>query len=343
MSQRSAIDDTFSELTADEALLSDYLDGELSVQERGDTEKRLENEPVLREMLAELEENWRMLDVLERETSDKNFVATTMKMVAVQTEEPASPKFYRFVRTKILLGGIAFMILFVGAFFAGSRVGDKSAALRTAAPILERLDLYLPLLEEDNELLPLLTERRLFLPPKEPQENSSRFKKDSVALFSEQKILHETLEERLVRIENLDDALYARFYDNFQKFQALSPAKQRRLLDLHRAIVAAPNWYEQMLTLQNYHQWRKSLQSYEKTELRKPLPANEKVTQIAELKRRLDANHASDVAPQMAKPEELTVKRYGQTLEMMPDAQKVPLLGEAPERILRTLEEQTAE
>ena len=58
MSQRSAIDDTFSELTADETLLSDYLDGELSAQERCDTEKRLENEPALREMLAELEENW---------------------------------------------------------------------------------------------------------------------------------------------------------------------------------------------------------------------------------------------------------------------------------------------
>ena len=327
---------TDHDISPDEALLVEYLDGELSVQGRRTVEERLGREPELRETLARLEENWRLLDLLEREETDKTLVETTMTVLAL--EMPAGGKRPN-LRWRPLIGSALFLsllLLFGLAFLAGSRAGDKYAVLRTATPIIERLDLYLPFLEEDDDLLRLLTERRVFLPSQSSDHST-------VELWQERFSVPE-LEQQIRRIENFDEALYSRFYDNYQKFTTLSKERRRRLMDFHDAIVQSPNRYELLLTLQNYHNWRKSLQSYEKAELRRPMSAANRVEQIVELKNRLDANHAGgDVDPRISVAEASEGERLARTLGTLPMAEKERLLGESPERILRILDERTSE
>ncbi len=228
-----------------------------------------------------------------------------------------------------------FVFLFGTAFFFGSKAGDHFFVLRGAAPIIERLDMYLPLLEEHSEFLHLLTERGLFLPGK-----NFAWPPDTMPNVFSGYSSPSAFAARMQQLENFDESLYSRFYDNYQKFKAFSPEKQRRLLDLHHGIAKSPKSYEQLLTLQNFHHWRKALQSYEKDELRKPMSAQERVEQIAELKHRLDTLRVGAVVtPRIATPEENEGERLAQKLEKLPVLEKDRLLAMPPERILQILNE----
>ncbi len=325
-------------IPSDESLLVAYLDDELPVEERQALEKRLSEERMLQEMLARLEENWRLLDLLERDESNRELVETTMNLVALQAEESiTSPPRKRRLRTSLYacLYISALLLCFFLAFFWGKRAGDKNQVLRKALPVIEQLDLYLPFLEEDSELLQLLAERRLFLPTSGVSPRSAGPR----SLWNRE-LSHADVLQHLQRLKDLDEALYAQFYDNYQKFQTLSQDKQRRLLDFRAAIVASPGCYELLLTLQNFHQWRKTLQSYEQAELRRPMPARERVEQIAQLKGRLDAQQvAPDPASRLNEPEEQEEQRRTQTLQDLPSMERYRLLGESPERILQQLDE----
>ena len=346
--------DALQDISSDEAILVEYLDGELSVQERRIVEERLAKEPAFRETLARLEESWQFLDFLEREDTDKELVETTMEVVALQAEESIEAKQIegrKRLTLKNVLLALLFLFIFHFAFIHGEMMGDKHFLLRIASPIIERLDMYLPLLDEDPELLRILAERRLFLPPR-PEGSSpldpkyyepspSVYVLESFALrpsFAE-------LNRRVERIKNFDESLYSRFYNNYENFKSYSREKKNRLREIHEAIIESPGRQELFQTLQNYHTWRKSLQSYEKAELRRPMSAAERVEQIAALKQRLDAHlHDDDATPLIEDlQQDNESKRLAETLRNMPGYDRERLLDAPPDQIIRILVQRSEE
>lgn len=336
--------DAIADISSDEAILVEYLDGELSVDERRIVEERLAKEPEFRSTLARLEESWQFLDLLEREDTDKELVETTLEVLVLEEEKTVIFRKSRFP-WKNLLRTLSFLLLFAFAFASGERIGDKHFFLRVASPIIERLDMYSPLLDEDPDLLRLLTERRLFLPPRpsdsrpvDPKEYAPSPSGNVLESYTMRPSFEE-LDRRVRRIESFDDALYARFYSNYQKFLDLSWKKKHALRDLHESIERSPGRAELFQTLQNFHNWRKSLQSYEKAELRRPLPAAERVEQIAELKRHFDAHRSDfDTEPVIDDlVEDNKGDRLTKALAEYPKSDLEYLLNEPPGRILRVL------
>lgn len=298
------------DLPSDEAILVEYLDGELTLHDRQVVEERLAREPELRDMLARLEKSWKYLDLLDRPETDKDLLETTLETVVFSAEESLQEQQVleqKRSRWKKILLGIILPVMFVLFFLIGFRqAGAKDAFLRDASPIIERLDMYLFLLDDDPdlELLRHLARQRTFLSPlpegAPPIDPSQYLPSPHAHIPDSHRVAPGSLSEfkrRAKRIESLEGALASQFYWNGRKFlDDLGRAKQFQLKELHEAIVSAPRHHELFLTLENYYNWFKSLQSYEKTDLRKTERDPEKrAAHIAELKKRLET--ALDSSP----------------------------------------------
>jgi tellurite resistance protein len=339
-------------VTADEVVLMTYLDGELSQAERQNVEERLAKEPGLRESLAHLEESWKNLDLLERENIDNEFVEATLETVVFSTEQSIEQlriQTKHWLTRKTVLAGVLLVVIFCFAFLFGERLAPNNHfLLHVATPIINRLDMYLAIVDDDPELIRLLAERRLFLPPfpenAKPIDPKEYLPSSSIPILDSFSIYPSIAERkhRIEQIENLDESLYSRFYNNCKKFETLPKQKQLALRKMHENIERSPRRYELFQTLQNYYNWRKSLQSYEKADLRRPLPAAERVEQIAELKKRLDANQAEKTvaAPLLAeilKSNENT--DLAKVLDGLSMQEKETLLNFTPVQMITTLKQ----
>jgi hypothetical protein len=337
------------DISSDEAILIEYLDGELSLRDRQIVESRLAAEPEFRETLTRLEESWKLLDLLERDETDKKFVESTLETVVFSAEQSVAEiqnqtKHQSLV--KIVLTSMSLFLIFCFAFHLGEGFApDKNYWLRIASPIIDRLDMYLTVIDNDDpELLPLLAERRLFLPmlpdSAEPIDPNEYRPSSSVRILDSLTVYHPSfaeLKRRAKRIENLDESLYNRFYNNSKKFQELSWDKKQKLKELHENIEQSPRSYELFQTLQNYYNWRKSLQSYEKTDLRRPLPAAERVEQIAALKSRLDANQPETVTVPLLSEIHKSNADLAKVLDSLSMQEKEILLNTTPTQIIGIL------
>ena len=335
-------------ISSDEAILVEYLDGELSLQDRRIVESRLAAEPEFRKTLTRLEESWKLLDLLERDEADKEFVESTLETVVFSAEQSVAEiqnqTKQRFV-AKNILTTVLLVLFFCFAFHLGEHLApDKNYWLRIASPIIDRLDMYLTVIDDDPELLRLLAERRLFLPMlpagAEPINPNEYRPSSSVRILDSLTVYHPSfaeLKRRIKRIENLDESLYHRFYNNCKKFQELSWDKKQKLRELHENIERSPRRYELFQTLQNYYNWCKSLQSYEKTDLRRPLPAAERVEQIAELKSRLDANQPETVTVPLLSEIHKSNADLAKVLDSLSTQEKEILLNTTPTQIIGIL------
>ncbi|MDR2117634.1 MAG: hypothetical protein LBP87_14750 [Planctomycetaceae bacterium] len=340
------------DISSDEAILVEYLDGELSLQDRQIVENRLAAEPEFRETLAQLEESWRLLDLLKHDELNneinKELVESTLETVVFSEEQNVAKIQHRTkwrFSGKTALIGFLFLLCFAFSFRLGESLApDKNFWIRIASPIIDRLDMYLTVIDDDPELLQFLAERRLFLPPlpagTEPINPNEYRPSSSIRILDSLTVYHPSFSElkrRVKRIENLDESLYNRFYNNCKKFQDLSWDKKQKLRKLHESIERSPRRYELFQTLQNYYNWRKSLQSYEKTELRRPLPAAERVEQIAALKSRLDANQPETVAvPLLSEILQLNAD-LAKVLDRLSMQEKEILLNTNPAQIIAIL------
>ena len=280
------------DLSSDESLLIEYLDGELTQDDRQQIEDRLAKEPELREILAKLEESWRCLDLLDTYSTDKDLLETTLETVILRTEQAISLQTEavrrRFSWMLVVKPLVLLLLCAVGMFFGGRLAPDKNFFLRVASPIIERLDMYLPMYEQDPELLPLLAQHRVFLPPladgaKPIDPSDYRPSPTGKMAFPNRRDID--------RINALDDTLFRQVYYNNERFNGFSMERRLRLREFHERIELSPQRSELLQTLEGYYNWLKSLQSYERDEIRQPrLSVEERVELIASMKKRLETD-----------------------------------------------------
>ncbi len=349
--------DDSANISSDEAILVEYLDGELSEHDRRHIEERLASEPVLREMLARLEESWQYLDLLEYADTDKALLETTLETVAVSAEQALidlETKNRRRFSWRKILGGLAAVLLFFVALRLGTvSAPDKTFLLRIATPIIDRLDLYLLIVDEDREFLRLMTEHRIFLPALppgktvDPQDYLPVSSARIMDVFSVRPSAWE-LRRRVERIEHLDAVYYNQFYKNHERLKAMSWKRQNQLRELHEDIERSPGRYELLQTLQNYYAWQKALQQYERNELRQQqsLPLEQRVERIIAMRAKQNIAHPDvfDPAPVISllkdadeENEDESAQKLARTLEHLDLMARDQVLNAPPRQALNRL------
>lgn len=360
------------DISSDEALLIEYLDGELSQKERQTVEERLAQEPVLRKELVRLEESWQRLDLLERELSDDTLVEATIESVIVKTEESLKAiriqhKYRRYGRGAVF--ALLAVLVFLGTVTVGFRfaMNEQQLTAALAVPVIERLDMYLAVAEEEPDFLPLLAQQRVFLPPlpegEPPVPLSMYHASDTPQIRFWEKIIpipwseyspakksflhllvspfNGEYRQRIRRIEGFDESFYSTFYNNYQKFLDYSPERKEKLRQLYKSIKFSPRQSELFQTLYNYYLWRKSLQSYENTELRQPFSAEKQVERIAALKKRLDKSLSQrETTPLVLEVLQVTdIVALSRQLESLSMSSKAQILDAPPNQTLSILKE----
>jgi hypothetical protein len=287
----------------EESFLIEYIDNELPPEEKRKLSQRLKNEPELQQRLTELERTWSFLDLLETEPPSPQLTARTMKIVAVESRQIAAvPQKTREIFNRRFCIIVPLAAAFILSFGFGMHLSSKIDPFFYRA--VQRLDMYLAIADDGPAFLQTLTEKRLFLPKNETVPNTTSDSADMPILDVQLK-----------------------------KYHGLSKERKENIRKLHIAIETAANCNELMLTLQNYYLWRKSLQEYEKTVLRKPAPIDEKIQTITAMKERLDFLPVVSEVLHISQESELA-----EILADLPLAEQVEVLNNPPELIINYLQ-----
>ncbi len=144
--------------------LTAYLDGELDAESSRRIEELMVRDPRVREMMAELDGTWRLLDTLDSAVVDDRFTRTTLEMAAqAAVEELASDESTQPRRRRLaLLGWVGGLLLAAGMGLVAAAMirSDPDRELLEQLPIIENLDYYAAV--DDVEFLRLLVEADLF-------------------------------------------------------------------------------------------------------------------------------------------------------------------------------------
>ncbi|MDR3181754.1 MAG: hypothetical protein LBT89_02355 [Planctomycetaceae bacterium] len=287
---------------SDEELLIEYIDDELPPEKRQQLDERLQKEPPLRKQLETLEHTWNILDLLEPAVSPPQMTARTMNLIAgIAGNEKKRRLFLTPAMSAVVLS-----VLLAASFYCGTYLASRDDPFFYRA--VQRLDMYLAVIDEDADFLQRLTERRLFLPETGTPDTVSR----SASFDASAPLL---------------DSQLKRFY-------ALPSRRREQIRELHTAVELAADRSGLVLTLQNYYLWLKSLQSYEKTDLRKRMTAADKIPKIAALKERLDDMPVISQLLQFGQETELADALSALSLQ-----EQEELLNKPPEQILNYLQQ----
>lgn len=144
--------------------LTAYLDGELDTESSRRIEELMARDPRVREMMAELDGAWRLLDTLDSAVVDDRFTRTTLEMAAqaaaeeLRSDETVQPRRRRMA----VLGWVGGLLLAAGMGLVAAAMirSDPDRELLEQLPIIENLDYYAVV--DDVEFLRLLVEADLF-------------------------------------------------------------------------------------------------------------------------------------------------------------------------------------
>ena len=335
------------EPTADDAILTAYLDGELDAPDRHSLEHRLAQEPDLRKNLTLLETTWNYLGLLEKEEADAEKIETTLKIAALSLstslpkidplkQKPINGSATILTWSATVFIGLVFFLLFL---HVGLQSSLESPSFRRK---IERLDLYFALSNENDslELLQNLAFHRVFLPLHQSTDTPD-FQAD-IRQYKPKwhRIISNMFSNavNMYRHQTHHAELQQLFYKNIQTYDLLSQEKIAQIQTLHQAIEASPRQAELLLTLQNYHHWKQNLQSYERIALRQPKPMDEKVLDIKELRSRLEESIPETTAWM---PSEIVSiqesKSLAAVLENLPFGYQERLLEAEPFQIINEL------
>ncbi|HAN97489.1 MAG TPA: hypothetical protein DCQ98_08690 [Planctomycetaceae bacterium] len=144
-----------------------YLDGELSTEDTARIDRRLTEEPRLRQRLATLQQSWDLLEALPRSSVAESFTRSTLEMVALSAQHElaqARPTGRRSRRGGwLLIGSLAVAASFAGFLAVRYRLDQSNRKLIDDLPVIERVDLYRNV--GDIEFLVRLSEEGLFDAP----------------------------------------------------------------------------------------------------------------------------------------------------------------------------------
>jgi len=323
------------EPTPDDALLTAYLDGELTPQDRQQLEQRLANEPELRQRLVLLEETWHCLDLLEQECVDSEQIETTLKIAAISVSAHplTTSKIYRVARWSVaFFAGVA---VFFGTFQIGKQAPLDDPSFRQ---MIERLEMYHAILDDGGiELVRQLAKDRVFLPPLSddaPRIDPLEYEPSPRGWFSG------SFANSVSYHNEFDDAeLYQLLYRNLQTYNnRLSLEKVKQIQELHQDIESAPRRNDLFITTRNYYHWFKALQPYERDELRKWKLVEARATATNDMKMRLELHPGDTLIPsEIAGFDESS--RLAETLAELTPWRKERLLNDAPNRIIDELKQ----
>jgi len=131
---------------SDELLLIAYMDNELGAEQRQAFEKRLTEEPQLRQRLTEFERTWNVLEFLETHLTNQEQVYSTLELIAVQVESDAKSWAANQSRANAIRSFTLWTLLFGLAFLGYHTVDQYSHVNETQETndlrIIERLDQY---------------------------------------------------------------------------------------------------------------------------------------------------------------------------------------------------------
>jgi hypothetical protein len=266
-----AADQTEAEMPdVDEDLVA-YLDGELDDEGIRRVEARLAADAAYRQELAKLQTAWDCLDVLPETSIDSTFTRKTIEMVAMAAQaelaetQAVLPKMQRTRRWRaaaVMLGGLA-----IGFVMVTVLRPSPTRQLARDLPVLENLDLYLPI---DN--LAYLQDLSALknLPPLEGLPTDTKpgaATSPTVASPPASPARATSNESAQVRLTQLTSTEKAQLAASEQRFARLQPAEQARLRDLAAIVEQASDRNQLFDTLVRYHAWLADLSPGEQAEL----------------------------------------------------------------------------
>lgn len=132
--------------TMDEELVA-YLDGELDPVESSRVERRLADDEMYRQRLADMQRAWDALDVLQRSDVDENFTRSTVEIVALRADEDVTEQKATVANRKRYwwAAAIVLTLLSSAAGYAclSAVVSAPNQQLVYDLPVIERVDEYL--------------------------------------------------------------------------------------------------------------------------------------------------------------------------------------------------------
>jgi hypothetical protein len=202
-----------------------------------------------------LDRTWQMLDTLDSASVDDRFTRTTVELAAQAAAEEldgaraAAPR-QRRRRWLLIGGGVAAAL---GAGFLAVALGrpNPNDQLLRHLPVIENIDQYAPI--QDIEFLRMLSGEKLFAETGEEAHRGNGAAK--------------TFDERRAWIEALSPADKEQLQRRFERFQALSPAEQPRLIELHAALEHSPDAAQLRQTMFGYSEWLKAQPLYRRADL----------------------------------------------------------------------------
>ena len=131
---------------SDELLLIAYMDDELQPEERRSFEKRLTEEPLLRQRLSEFEKTWGVLGFLKPQATNQEQVYSTLELIAMQVENEAKTLIFQQRKANTVRSFTLWSLLFLLAFL-GYQTVDWFSRFNEKREIddlrlIERLDQY---------------------------------------------------------------------------------------------------------------------------------------------------------------------------------------------------------
>jgi hypothetical protein len=308
----------------DEQLVA-YLDGEIDDAERRRIEEWLARDENIRRRLKEMEQTWSLLDDLDPVPADRQFVQSTLEMVAVAAGKDAeqfltdAPRRRWQNRLAVLAGVVTALLAGYGA--TTLLWPNPNRELVNDLSVLENLDRYRPI--GDIEFLRQLQKQKLFT----KQEDDTPIEPDAHA--------GESPAQRLARLEKMDQAERQKIARLEERFLSLDSDQQQQLRQLGAAMQTDPDASELWQVMGRYDDWLMTLPLFTRAELT-DMPTADRIqavekhlrNELARGERRALTRHDAEVLLTWMRG--LVAQNEPKLLESMPPVERKRMADAAP-------------
>ncbi len=280
-------------------LITSYLDGELTEEQRIEVETRLTRDHDFRTELQQLQKTWDLLDVLPRPEPRTSFTKTTLELVVKDASREAARD-----RAQLWAWPTRFFALFavpILAFLFTNQVTDlvqnvDHRHLVNDLPLLENLYYYET--AEDFLFLEALKKSQLFS-DNDPWQDVTA---DGQQVETGVNLLTAGFSQREKTLESYDVDQLDQLNRKREKWLSLSEEQRQPLLEFHQRLLKAPDSETLQKILVRYYHWLKALDEVTRTETM-DLPVRERIARIRAIKIR-EAEELFGLAGSTAVPDE---------------------------------------